>query len=89
MDDDSKDSIALNPSKNEGQVTEQSQVVSSKKALRAFHAKCLDYAKERNVSYLDPSDLTLLLGGPDNVKPSFVVEVMNTMLSYVSISTRL
>jgi hypothetical protein len=65
---------------------DHARITTSKKVLRAFHAKCLEYAKERNVTYLDPNDLTQLLGGPKVVKPNFVVEVMNTLLSQVRIT---
>jgi hypothetical protein len=57
--------------------------LSSKKALKALHLKCLEYVGERNVSYLDQSDVKLLLGGSAQVKPNVVADIMNQMVSQV------
>ena len=78
MDEENEGKISLDPPKRE-----ERTVLQSKRALRAFHSKCLDEARVRNVTYLDTDDLTLLLGGPDEVKPSFVAQVMNLMLANV------
>ena len=55
----------------------------SKKALKSFHHICLDYVKEKNVSYLDQIILTDLLGGSDEVKPTEVADIMTQMVSKV------
>jgi D-arabinose 5-phosphate isomerase GutQ len=57
--------------------------LSSKKALKALHLKSLEYTAERNVSYLDQADVTLLLGGTTEVKPNVVAEIMNQMVAQV------
>jgi len=58
-------------------------VLQSKKALRAFHSKCMETVQQRNVTYLDQDDMTQLLGGRTEVKPAFVAEVINMLLSHV------
>ena len=58
-------------------------LLKSRKALKAFHEKCLEAVRERNVTYLSPDDLTELLGGTSEVKVTFVRDLMNTMLTNV------
>ena len=55
----------------------------SKKALKSFHLICLDYVKEKNVTYLDQGIITDLLGGPTEVKANEVAEIMTQMVSKV------
>jgi hypothetical protein len=62
---------------------EQAALLKSKRALSAFHEKCLELVKEKNGSYLSPDDFTELLGGPSEVSPSFVKELLNTMVANV------
>ena len=57
--------------------------LSSRKALKALHLKCLEYIAERNVSYLDQADVTVLLGGTTEVKPNVVADIMNQMVAQV------
>lgn len=56
----------------------------SKKALKSFHLICLDYIKEKNVTYLDQAIITDLLGGPTEVKANEVAEIMTQMVSKVA-----
>ena len=79
-----EDSISLQ--KGKGAVKsedEHSPLLKSKKALKAFHEKCLDYVREKNVTYLNPEDLIELLGGSGNVGPGFVKDLMNVMVANV------
>ena len=62
---------------------EHAPLLRSKKALKAFHEKCLDYVGEKNVTYLNPEDLIELLGGSGNVSPEFVKDLMNIMVANV------
>ena len=62
---------------------EHAPLLRSKKALKAFHEKCLDYVSEKNVTYLNPEDLIELLGGSGNVSPAFVKDLMNIMVANV------
>jgi hypothetical protein len=78
-----EDVVPLEKAEKEKPEIGTATLLSSKKALRAFHEKCLDFASERNVTYLSPDDLTELLGGSSDVKPSFVIDVMNTMVANV------
>jgi hypothetical protein len=55
----------------------------SKRALRELHQKCLQYVQEKNVSYLDQSDVTELLGGSSQVKANVVADIMTQMVSQV------
>ena len=55
----------------------------SKRALRELHQKCLQYVQEKNVSYLDQSDVTELLGGSSQVKANIVADIMTQMVSQV------
>jgi hypothetical protein len=57
----------------------------SKKALTELHQRCLEYVHEKNVSYLDQGDVTDLLGGPSEVKPNVVADIMTQMVSQVVI----
>lgn len=57
--------------------------LSSKKALKALHSKCLEYIAERNVSYLDQSDVKFLLDDSNPVKPNVVADIMNQMVAQV------
>ena len=69
--------------KSEGQAA----LLRSKKALRAFHEKCMDFSRENNVTYLSQDDLTELLGGASNVKTTFVTELINVMITHVRAPT--
>ena len=62
---------------------EHAPLLKSKKALKVFHEKCLDYVREKNVTYLNPEDLIELLGGSSNVSPVFVKDLMNIMVANV------
>jgi len=62
---------------------EHAPLLKSKKALKAFHEKCLDYVRENNVTYLNPEDLIELLGGSGNVSPALVKDLMNVMVANV------
>jgi len=63
---------------------EHAPLLKSKKALTAFHAKCLELVKDKPNRYLTPQDFTDLLGGPTNVTPSFIKELLNIMVANVS-----
>jgi len=78
--DEEDDSIT----QKEDKKNEFRMVLQSKKALRAFHSKCMETVQQRNVTYLDQDDMTHLLGGRTEVKPAFVAEVINMLLSHVS-----
>ena len=69
--------------KEEAKSNDLGTLLKSKRALKAFHEKCLEFVHEKNVSYLSPEDLTLLLGGTSKVKVNFVRDLMNTMLTNV------
>ena len=64
--------------------SEHAPLLKSKKALTAFHAKCLELVKDKPNRYLNPQDFTELLGGPTNVAPSFIKELLNIMVANVS-----
>src|SRR5271154_4384798 len=86
-DDEVKGSINLVPTsrkrKAEQQEHEHAPLLKSRKALKAFHEKCIDFANHKNMTYLDPDDFTELLGGKDHVTPKFVSELMNVLVSNV------
>ena len=71
------------PVKREKKGDEHGSLLKSRRALKAFHEKCLEFVRERNVTYLSPDDLMELLGGPGEVKVNFVRDLMNTMLTNV------
>jgi hypothetical protein len=78
-----EDSMALEkPEIVEEKSEGHAALLRSKKALRAFHEKCMDFSRENNVTYLSQDNLTELLGGSSNVKTSFVTELINVMCSY-------
>lgn len=74
-----EDGVALDKPKK----GEKHPCLESKRALKALHAKCLEYTKQMNVSYIDQSILTQLLGGTDDVKPNVVADIMTYMVSMV------
>ena len=79
-----EDSISLSKGKRAVKSEyEHAPLLKSKKALKAFHEKCLDYVREKNVTYLNPEDLIELLGGSGNVSPAFVKDLMNVMVANV------
>jgi hypothetical protein len=69
--------------KAEPKTDELGSLLRSKRALKAFHEKCLQFVHEKNVSYLSPDDMTTLLGGPSRAKANFVRDLINTMLTNV------
>lgn len=80
-----EDSISIQkPKKGEKKTEdEHAPLLRSKKALSAFHEKCLDFVRENNVTYLKSEDLTELLGGVSNVSAAFVKDLMNLMVANV------
>jgi hypothetical protein len=83
-----EDNMALEkPETGEEKSEGQSALLRSKKALRAFHEKCMDFSRENNVTYLSQENLTELLGGSSNVKTSFVTELINIMITHVCVLT--
>jgi hypothetical protein len=72
-----------------GKAVEAHPCLSSKKALKALHSRCLEYVAERNVSYLDQADVTALLGGTTEVKPSVVALIMNQLVAQVLVTLSL
>ena len=78
MDEEDESNTKMDEKKSEFRM-----VLESKKALKAFHSKCMETVQELNVTYLDQDDMTQLLGGPQEAKPAFVAEVINMLLSRV------
>ena len=74
-----EDSVTLTKPKK----GENHPCLQSKKALRALHSKCLEYSKEKNVSYIDQAILTELLGGDEGVKPNVVAMIVSHMVNMV------
>src|SRR5438034_11824825 len=80
-----EDNISLQKSKK-GAVKNEDELaplLRSRKALKLFHEKCLDWIREKNVTYLTPDDLSVLLGESSNANPAFVKDLMNIMVANV------
>jgi hypothetical protein len=79
-----EDSISLEkPRKGVKSEDEHAPLLRSRRALSAFHEKCLDFVRENNVTYLNPEDFTELLGGKSNVSATFIKDLMNVMVANV------
>ena len=80
-----EDNLSLRKSKTSGVKNEDelTPLLRSRKALKMFHEKCLDWIREKNVTYLNPDDLTVLLGESNNINPAFVKDLMNIMVANV------
>ena len=86
-----EDSVVIQKPKKAEKKTEDDHgpLLKSKKALSAFHEKCLEFVRENNVTYLNPEDLAELLGGSSNVSPAFVKDLMNLMVANVHPNNRI
>jgi hypothetical protein len=80
-----EDSILIEKPKKGEKKTENDHapLLKSKKALSAFHEKCLEFVRENNSTYLNPDDLAELLGGSSNVSAAFIKDLMNVMVANV------
>jgi hypothetical protein len=66
---------------------EHARLLTSKRALTAFHEKCLDLVKDKQSGYLNTDDFTELLGGASNATPAFLKDLLNKMVANVSLPT--
>jgi hypothetical protein len=64
---------------------EHARLLTSKRALTAFHEKCLDLVKDKQSGYLNTDDFTELLGGQDYTTPAFLKDLLNKMVANVSL----
>ena len=83
-EDEEKSSLVA--TKQEDKKVELGSLLKSRKALKAFHSKCMETVQQRNITYLDQDDITQLLGGPSEAKPAFVADLINMLLSQVTLS---
>jgi hypothetical protein len=76
-------SIPLTNPRKRKREDEVSSLLTSRRALTEFHDKCLEFVKERNVTYLSPDEVGELLGAEDKMPKNFVRDVINVMLQNV------
>ena len=66
---------------------EHARLLTSKRALTAFHEKCMEFVKGKQSGYLNTDDFTELLGGQNHATPAFLKDLLNKMVANVRVAT--